>query len=130
MGTRSVQTLIDVVQRLDELSIYQEKQRCATSAYTNRGLLAWLGAHSVVLLGMANTANSCAGDRPGPKPIFTARVVVKLRPDQYDAVKRVAAVLGLTGSDVIRWFIDEGTRAVETTPNFNTLERSNHGDAN
>ena len=54
-------------------------------------------------------------------PAETARVVVKLRPDQYQAVKRVAAVLGLTGSDVIRWFIDEGTRAVEATPNFNAL---------
>lgn len=66
--------------------------------------------------------NLCARNRPGPKPVFTERVVVKLRPDQLQAVERIAHVLGVSTSDVVRWFIDQGVQAVEAVPEFNRLE--------
>jgi hypothetical protein len=62
--------------------------------------------------------------KPGPIPMFTERVVVKLRADQHEAVQRIATALGFTVSDVIRWFIDEGAHAVEAVPEFIELERS------
>jgi hypothetical protein len=48
---------------------------------------------------------------------------VKLRGDQRQAVERVAATLGLSVSDVIRWFIDVGTASIESTDHYETLTR-------
>lgn len=72
-------------------------------------------------MGTATGNNSCQR-APGPKPIFVRRVVVKLRRDQHEAVQRIARTLGLSASDVVRWWIDEGIRAVEGVPEFRTLE--------
>jgi hypothetical protein len=60
--------------------------------------------------------------------VFTERMVVKLRADQHDAVQRIARTLGMTASDVMRWWIDEGVRAVEGVPEYMNLseELSSH----
>jgi hypothetical protein len=63
--------------------------------------------------------------RPGPKPVFTQRAVVMIRPDQRQALDRIAATLGLTVSDVVRWMIDQGTEAVEAVDSYRTLQGRN-----
>ena len=61
--------------------------------------------------------------------MFTERIVVKLRRDQAQAVQRIARTLGLSSSDVVRWWLDEGIRAVEGVPEFRTLEEVTRGAA-
>jgi hypothetical protein len=79
-------------------------------------------------MGTNNADNSCAHvhSNPGPVPTFTERIVVKLSPDQHQAVQRIALTLGFTVCDVVRWFIDEGARAVEAVPTFTELKGSTH----
>lgn len=49
--------------------------------------------------------------KPGPKPQFTEEFLVKLRPDQRDALDHVAEVTGMTRSEALRRFIDQGFTA-------------------
>lgn len=56
--------------------------------------------------------------------MFTKRMVVQIREDQRTALQRIAVVLDLSVSDVVRWFIDEGTNAVESTPSYANLEKT------
>lgn len=72
-------------------------------------------------MGTELPTNSCHRV-PGPTPIFTERTVVKLRGDQRQAVERIAVTLGQSVSDVVRWFIDQGVRAVEGAPGYETLK--------
>jgi hypothetical protein len=60
--------------------------------------------------------------RPGPRPQFGHRMELRLRADQEQALGRIARTLDLSVSEVIRWFIDQGTAAVEGTPTFHTLQ--------
>jgi len=38
---------------------------------------------------------------------------VNVRPDQVAGLTHVANALGLTASDVVRWFLDQGIAAIE-----------------
>lgn len=53
------------------------------------------------------------GNTPGPEPVFTHRVQVKVRPDQHESLARVAGLLGMSQSDVVRWVLDSGLAAIE-----------------
>lgn len=79
-------------------------------------------------VGMQVSHNTCQPVRPGPLPVFSGRVVVKVRPEQVEAVQRIARVLGLTGSDIVRWFIDNGIQAVEGTDTYQQLKEAPHED--
>jgi hypothetical protein len=46
--------------------------------------------------------------RPGPKPQFTEEFLVKLRPDQREALDAVAEVSGVSRSEALRRFVDQG----------------------
>ena len=69
-----------------------------------------------------NPANCGHRVRPGPRPVFTERMVVQVRADQRSAVTRIANVLGMSASEWVRWCIDQGTTAIETVPSFKYLE--------
>lgn len=75
----------------------------------------------MVVVVQANRRNPCAPVRPGPKPVFTERTVVMIRADQRQGLNRIARTLGLSVSDIVRWFIDEGMHAIEATESFATL---------
>lgn len=75
---------------------------------------------------MANTAEPVQANRPGPKPLFTERMDLRLRPDQVAGMERIAAVIGVTQSDLVRWFIDSGIKAFNAEA-LNELERLRHG---
>jgi hypothetical protein len=100
-----VQTSNGDVQRESKFANYQE--RCI-DAMTHSGNVRYLHQSLAVCMVVAMPPNLCARNRPGPKPIFTERVVVKLRQDQRQSVERIAHVLGLSTSEIVRWFIDEG----------------------
>ena len=51
--------------------------------------------------------------RPGPEPLFTNRLQVKIRDDQRQAINRLASALGFTTSDLVRWILDSGLQALE-----------------
>lgn len=70
---------------------------------------------------MPNGAQHNSLNRRGPKPRFTERLVVNVRQDQLQAVDRLATVLQMSRSDLVRLFIDQGTDAVESVPKFKTL---------
>jgi hypothetical protein len=67
-----------------------------------------------------------AVSKPGPKPEYSERFLLQLRPDQRQSLDHLSAVLGLPVSRLIRWFIDEGVRAFENTPTFKTLARKDN----
>jgi len=52
-------------------------------------------------------------NRPGPTPIFTDRLVVNMRPDQRQALNRIAQTLDRSVSDIVRWILDNGIDAIE-----------------
>jgi hypothetical protein len=51
--------------------------------------------------------------RPGPEPLFTHRLNVKIRDDQRKAIDRLASALGFTASGLVRWILDNGIDALE-----------------
>ena len=53
--------------------------------------------------------------RHGPRPVFTDRLVVKVRPDQRTTLEQLAGSLDMTLSDLVRWILDHGIDAVTTT---------------
>lgn len=59
---------------------------------------------------------------PGPTPTFVHRMDLRLRADQVQALTRLARVVGVSTSDLVRWFIDEGVRAVEAAPSYEALK--------
>lgn len=72
---------------------------------------------------MPNGHDSYRSNKPGPKPVFTERMDLRLRPDQVDALARIASVVPMTASELVRMFIDVGTDAFESVPNFKSLPR-------
>lgn len=79
--------------------------------------------------GMQVGSNPGGGVRPGPCPVFTERLIVKVRPEQLAAVQRIARVLHRPASDVVRWFIDTGVAAIDQAPTYQLLEEGeNCGD--
>jgi hypothetical protein len=62
-------------------------------------------------------------NKRGPLPVFTDRLVVNVRPDQVRSLDHIAAVVGCSRSDVVRWMLDTGVTAVESYPTFKTLPR-------
>ena len=62
-----------------------------------------------------------ANTRPGPKPVFTERFLIQLRPEQRQSLDHIAGVLGIDVSRLVRWFLDEGIFAFENNPRFKTL---------
>lgn len=90
-----------------------------------RSSLRW-SVSALLGVGMQVGRNPCQPVRPGPVPIFTERIVVKIRADQAEALQRIARVLGQSVSDVTRWFIDNGIQAVEGTSAYQQLEELPH----
>ncbi len=64
-----------------------------------------------------------AVSKPGPKPEYTERFIVQLRPEQRQALDHISYATSLPISRLIRWFIDNGVHAFENTPTFKTLPR-------
>lgn len=62
-----------------------------------------------------------ANARPGPKPVFTERFLVQMRPEQRASLDRISAATGISVSRLVRWFLDEGIFAFENNPEFKTL---------
>lgn len=62
--------------------------------------------------------------RPGPRPLFRRRMDLRLRDDQVRTLTRMARVLGVSASDLVRWFIDQGTESVEAVPTYETLKEA------
>jgi hypothetical protein len=52
---------------------------------------------------------------------------LRLRSDQVQALTRIARVIDVSVSDLVRWFVDEGTAAVEAAPTYDTLKEKVHG---
>lgn len=48
----------------------------------------------------------------GPAPVFTETLIVKLRTDQKSTLQSLAAAMGLSVSELVRWIIDQGIEAV------------------
>ena len=66
--------------------------------------------------------NCCVRDcKPGPKPTFTERLHVQMRPEQRESLDRISAATGVSVSRLVRWFLDEGIFAFESNPKFKTL---------
>ena len=62
---------------------------------------------------MPNAADLYGPNRPGPEPVFTERIELRLRPDQVRAADRVARAFHWSRSDVIRMALDQFTDAVD-----------------
>ncbi len=63
---------------------------------------------------MPNGQHLChPDDRPGPKPIFTERLVLNIRPDQRQALNRISQSLDRNVSEIVRWILDNGIDAIE-----------------
>ncbi len=58
--------------------------------------------------------NLCTPNRPGPRPVFTERLVVNIRIDQRTTLNHLAKSLDMTLSDLVRWILDNGIDAVTT----------------
>lgn len=117
-----MQRIVGDVQRFQRVSIYQERR---TEAATVRFLLRLVGSGLQGGAVPANRRNLCAPvterSRPGPKPMFTERVVVMIRPDQRQALDRICRTLELSVSDIARWMIDQGVAAIEDADTYHTL---------
>lgn len=70
---------------------------------------------------MPNSGEQLSPNKRGPAPVFTERMVVRLRPDQSDAIARIAKAFQLTPSELVRMWIDLGSEAVESVPTFKIL---------
>jgi hypothetical protein len=78
--------------------------------------------------GAVATTNHLPGaDTPGPRPLFVHRMDLRLRADQMQALTRIARVVNVSVSDLVRWLIDEGTAAVEGAPTYETLKEKVRG---
>ncbi len=64
---------------------------------------------------------------PGPKPRFVTALEVALRDDQEASIARIASALQVSRPEVVRWFVDSGIAAVESTPSFKQLEELSRG---
>lgn len=53
-------------------------------------------------------------DKPGPRPVFTRRMELRLRADQHRALVTIARSIGVSVSDVVRSFVDHGINHMET----------------
>ncbi len=53
--------------------------------------------------------------------MFTEKFLVQMRPEQRESLDRIAGVLGIDVSRLVRWFLDEGIFAFENNPRFKTL---------
>jgi hypothetical protein len=62
---------------------------------------------------MPNAADLYGPNRPGPAPVFTERIELRLRPDQVQRLDRIAKAIGWSRSDVIRLGLDQFTEAIE-----------------
>ena len=62
---------------------------------------------------MPNAADLYGPNRPGPDPVFTERIELRLRPDQVRKLDRIAKAFGWSRSDVIRLGLDQFTDAIE-----------------
>lgn len=62
---------------------------------------------------MPNAADLYGPNRPGPRPVFTERMDLRLRPDQIQKLDRIAKAFGQSRSDVLRLAVDQFTDAVE-----------------
>lgn len=62
---------------------------------------------------MPNAADLCGPNRPGPEPVFTERMELRMRPDQVQALDRIAKAFRMTRSDVLRLAVDQFTDAVD-----------------
>jgi hypothetical protein len=78
------------------------------------------GLHSVVMHQVVpNTSHTI---RRGPRPVFTRRLVVNVRPDQQAALADLATAMDVSVSDLVRWIIDHGIDA------FTTAWKETHGN--
>lgn len=71
----------------------------------------------------ASNGQPMSVSKRGPEPIFTDRMVTNMRPDQLRSLDHIAAVIGSTRSDLVRWFVDVGVQSFESQPRFKTLPR-------
>lgn len=69
-----------------------------------------------------NAANPCHRNGPGPTPVFTERLVVKIRPDQADRLAVIARALRLNQSEVVRYALDLFTESVEAQAMFHRMK--------
>ncbi|MFT3854170.1 MAG: hypothetical protein QM733_15720 [Ilumatobacteraceae bacterium] len=67
------------------------------------------------------TATECVRGNPGPKPVFTDRMELRMRPDQRHDIEVFASLLGLTVSEVTRWILDVGIGAINNAMKENNL---------
>ena len=77
---------------------------------------------------MANANNLHGANPPGPRPKFDHRMDLRLRSDQVQTLTRIARVIGVSVSDLVRWFIDEGVRAVEAAPTYDVLKEKTNAE--
>ncbi|MGI9121202.1 MAG: ribbon-helix-helix protein, CopG family [Acidimicrobiales bacterium] len=71
---------------------------------------------------MPNAADLYGPNRPGPDPVFTERIELRLRPDQVQRLDRIAKAFRMTRSDIVRLAVDSFTDAVEEQPVLRRLE--------
>ena len=62
---------------------------------------------------MPNAADLYEPNRPGPEPVFTERMELRMRPDQVKALDRIAKAFRMSRSDVLRLAVDQFTDAVD-----------------
>jgi len=62
------------------------------------------------------------GNTPGPKPVFTQRMEVRLRRDQSQTLHRLSEALGISRSDLVRMILDYGIEATNTAHDNATKE--------
>ncbi len=62
---------------------------------------------------MPNAADLYGPNRPGPEPVFTERMDLRMRPDQVQALDRIAKAFRMSRSDVLRLAVDQFTDAVD-----------------
>lgn len=71
---------------------------------------------------MPNSANLYGPNKPGPEPVFTERMDLRLRADQTVALDRIAQAFQLSRSDLMRLALDQFTSAIEEGPFLARLE--------
>lgn len=65
--------------------------------------------------------------KPGPKPVFTERFIVQLRPDQRAALDDISDAFRVSVSEIVRWMLDHGIDACLSNPQFKALPRRRDG---